>query len=133
MRIILLILFAVGVIAYVIFGLRRRLEQRPSATTDTPPADKECEGGDSCGVSCFCDDKALRRQISEEIIYFEDEELDQLRGIKPEDYSDKQIEAFSDVLTTLRPNEVPEWLHSLQLRGINLPEALKEEATMMME
>lgn len=138
MRLTLLIIFALGVIAYVILGLRRRLEQT-SADTHLDPSrpnkddDKNCAGGDSCGVSCFCDDKALKRQLSEDIIYYEDEELDTMRGIAPDAYTDEQIEVFSDVLTTLQPTEIPDWLHSLQLRGINLPEALKEEAAMMME
>lgn len=133
MKLALLILFALGVVAYVILGLRRRLEQNSNASPKEDAEDKNCAGGDTCGVSCFCDDRALKRQISEEIIYFEDEELDHLRGIAPDAYTDEQIDAFSDVLTTLRPDEVPDWLHSLQLRGIHLPEALKEEAAMMME
>ena len=38
------------------------------------------------------------------------------------------VEEFSEVLYTLREVEVAGWLHSLQLRGINLPDALKDEA-----
>ena len=126
MKILLLIIFAVGVLLYVFWGLRQRLQ--PEAA----PA-KDCQGGDTCGVSCFCDDSALKRQMSEEIIYFEDEELDQFRGVEADAYSESDIEAFAEVLTTLQPQEVADWLHSLQLRGINLPEALKEETAIMMQ
>lgn len=129
MKIALLITFALGVVLYVVFGLRSKLNS--PAPTDKKGGD--CEGGDSCGVSCFCDDAALRRRLSEEIVYFDDEELDAYKGIAPQDYTPAQTEEFSEVLTTLRPDEIADWLHSLQLRGISLPDALRDEATIMME
>lgn len=129
MKTALLITFALGVVLYVVFGLRSKLHS-------TAPADKkdpDCEGGDSCGVSCFCDDAALRRQINEEIVYFDDEELDAYKGIEPQHYTPEQTEDFSEVLTTLQPDEIADWLHSLKLRGICLPDSLRDEATIMME
>ena len=41
---------------------------------------------------------------------------------------EEAVEEFSEVLYTLREVEVAGWLRSLQLRGINLPDALKDEA-----
>lgn len=131
MKVALLIVFAVGVVAYVIFGLRRRISV--GATSDNNAKDDSCVGGETCGVSCFCDDKALERQVNEEIVYFDDEELDAYAGVAPDAYSESQIDEFSEVLTTLRREEVAEWLHSLQLRGIALPESLKDEVMIMME
>lgn len=131
MQTTLLTVFAIGVVAFLVFTLIKRNTQ--DSDVDNEPDKSECEPGDQCGVSCFCDDKALQRQLSEEIVYYEDEELDNLRGIAPDQYTPEQIELFSDVLTTLNPNEVPDWLHSLHLRGINLPTALKDEATIMMQ
>ncbi|MBQ0088362.1 MAG: 3-phosphoshikimate 1-carboxyvinyltransferase [Prevotellaceae bacterium] len=87
---------------------------------------------DVCGVSCFCDEKALQTKLSEEIIYFDDEELDEYRGIDANEYTEDQIDAFYEVLTTMRKEEVNEWLHSLELRGIELPQQLKETAIMIM-
>ena len=138
MKTTLLTVFAIGVVAFFVFTFIKRRsasdETPDEAGDDKQPATaSECEPGDQCGVSCFCDDKALQRQLSEEIVYYEDEELDNLRGIAPDQYTPEQIELFSDVLTTLNPNEVPDWLHSLHLRGINLPTALKDEATIMMQ
>ena len=60
--------------------------------------------------------------------YFEDEELDVYRQIAPEAYTDEQIEVFRDILYTLRPEEVEEWLISLEKREINLPLILRQEA-----
>ena len=43
-------------------------------------------------------------------------------------YTDEQIEVFRDILYTLRPEEVEEWLISLEKREINLPLILRQEA-----
>lgn len=125
----LLIVFATGVLVYVVFGLGKKLR---NSSTSKPDA-KDCSRDDVCGVSCFCDEKSLELQMSEDIVYFDDEELDAYKGISAEAYNEKQIEEFSEVLTTLKPDEIPEWLHSLQLRGISLPVSLKDEALLMME
>lgn len=148
MKIALLVVFALGVVAYVVFGLLRK-ERDGVVKEDDKRADPQknenalvgagfnarpdCNQGGVCGVSCFCDDEGLRRQMSEEIVYFEDEELDAFRGVDADAYTEEQTEAFAEVLTTLQPQEVADWLHSLQLRGIALPLSLKEEAIMMME
>lgn len=131
MKTALLAIFAIGVIAFFVFSFIKKRSAEPAEEEEQP--DHECDPGDQCGVSCFCDDKAMQRQMSEDIIYYEDEELDQYAGIAANDYSPEQIEQFSEVLTTLNPSEVPDWLHSLQLRGINLPADLKDEAAMMMQ
>lgn len=125
----LLIVFATGVLVYVVFGLGKKLRNTSTSKPDT----KDCGRDDVCGVSCFCDEKSLELQMSEDIVYFDDEELDAYKGISAEAYNEKQIEEFSEVLTTLKPDEIPEWLHSLQLRGISLPVSLKDEALLMME
>lgn len=130
MKIALMIVFVLGVLLYVVFGFRRRLN-RDALPTETKS--KDCEGGETCGVSCFCDDKALARQMDDKIVYFEDEELDNYKGIAPDAYTDSQVEEFSEVLTTLRPQEIADWLHSLELRKINLPEQLKDEVAIMLQ
>lgn len=130
MKMALMIVFVLGVLLYVVFGFRKRLNG------DTAPGEvktKKCEGGETCGVSCFCDDKTLARQMNDEIIYFEDEELDKYKGVASDAYTDSQVDEFSEVLTTLRKQEIIDWLHSLDLRKINLPEQLKDEVSIMMQ
>jgi hypothetical protein len=68
-----------------------------------------------------------------DIEYFDDEELDAFRGRPSEDYSDDEAEAFREVLYTMRPEEVKDWNRSLILRGINMPNQLKDEVIMMLE
>lgn len=66
-----------------------------------------------------------------DIIYFADEELDAYKGRTSDSYTDEEIDEFEDVLLTLRENETAEWLKSLQLRGIEIPEIIKDQALLM--
>ena len=68
-----------------------------------------------------------------QINYFDDEELDAYKGIGADDYTEEQTEQFNEVLTTMQPGEVADWLRSLELRGINLPTTLKDEALMLIQ
>ena len=46
---------------------------------------------------------------------------------KVHDYTDEEVEEFSEVLYTMHPEEVAGWNRSLILRGINLPNQIKDE------
>ena len=89
------------------------------------PVDDEC-----CGRHAVCERESLLT-TKPEIIYYEDEELDRLVGVPEEDYSEQDLLDFNEVFTTLQPQDVAGWLRSLQLRNIAIPEALKEEALMI--
>ena len=43
----------------------------------------------------------------------------------------KQNDALSDIFYSLKENDVAAWLRSLQLRDIQLPENIREEALMI--
>ncbi len=87
--------------------------------------DREC-----CGAHEVCERDNL--QIKDiKIEYFEDEELDELCGLSPEKFTDKQNEALAYVLYSLKESEIAPWLRSLQLRGIQLPSSLREQALMI--
>ena len=87
--------------------------------------DEEC-----CGAHEVCEkDSLLNSNI--EIIYFDDEELDDLSDISPEKYTDTQRNMVADVFYTLKENDVAAWLRSLQLRNIQLPTDIKEEALLI--
>ena len=72
------------------------------------------------------------KAAEEPIEYFDDEELDRFRGRRGDDYSEEETEEFRNVLYTTLRREVGDWLRSLQLRGIELPEALRDEAVLLM-
>lgn len=67
------------------------------------------------------------------IEYFEDEELDAYAHRPSAAYSDEEAEEFREVLYTMRPDEVADWCRSLTLRGIALPDQVKDEALLLME
>jgi len=82
---------------------------------------------DCCGAHEVCEVEEMLKN-PEEIIYFEDEELDHYQGIPADQYNDMQIEEFRDVLYTLNGDEIRKWLLSIERRKIQLPSVLKPEA-----
>ena len=86
---------------------------------------------DCCGAHEVCDyDEMIKNP--EEIIYYDDEELDRFREIPANAYNDEQIEEFRDVLYTLQGHEIRKWLLSIQRREIQLPAILQQEAVQLM-
>ncbi len=90
--------------------------------------DLEC-----CGQHEVCEKKSLAEALGEPIEYYEDEELDRFRGRPSDEFSTDETEEFREVLYTMRTDEVAGWLRSLQLRGVALPDGLKDEAMMLMQ
>lgn len=80
-----------------------------------------------CGLHEVCEKESLL--ALEDVEYYEDEELDRFRGRTT--YSDEEIEEFREVLYTMRTDEVAGWLHSLELRRVNLPDELKDEVLLL--
>ncbi len=74
-----------------------------------------------------CERDSLLAAVSERAEYFDDEELDRYAGRSADSYSDRETEEFREVLLTLLPDDVAPWARSIQLRGIELPEAVREE------
>lgn len=96
-----------------------RRKSKEAADIVAPP--DEC-----CGAHAICE-KGLKK-ADPNIDYFDDEELDAYKQIPADAYTDEQIEAFREVMYTLRPEEVEDWLISLEKRELQLPEILRPEA-----
>ena len=94
----------------------------PEATED----DDEC-----CGEHEVCEKGKIKRALRTDIEYFDDEELDRYRGTAPDEYDDDAVEEFREVLYTMYPSEVEDWLKSLELREVALPDALRDEVFML--
>lgn len=103
-------------------------KRKNGETVAAPVADSDC-----CGQHEVCERDSLLAAVSKKIEYYDDEELDTHRGTPSGDYSDAAIEEFREVLYTLQETEVAGWLRSLQLREINLPDPLKDEALLIVE
>ena len=120
---ILIALAAAAVIAFVAGSLRNRSLKKKLAQgeiSEMPP--QEC-----CGQHEVCEKESLLAAVSKQIEYYNDEELDRFRGKDASAYSETEIDEFRDILYTMRDYEVAGWVRSLQLRGVPLPDALKDE------
>ncbi len=85
---------------------------------------------DCCGAHEVCEADSLLSS-SDKVEYYEDEELDDFKDKSSDSYSDDEIEQFREVLFTLKEREVASWLKSLQIRQIDPPEIIREEALMI--
>ncbi|MDR3118787.1 MAG: phospholipase [Mediterranea sp.] len=97
---------------------RDGLDGIPKATE----ADAEC-----CGRHRVCEKDRLAAAASKEIEYYDDEELDDYTGVAPDGYTAEQVDLFRSIFYTMRDVDVAGWVISLQLRGINLPNEVKDE------
>lgn len=80
---------------------------------------------DCCGAHEVCE--ADLKRLSEEIVYFDDEDLDKYKDKGELGYEDNEIDEFRDILYTLKQEEIGDWLHSLELRRVFVPVELKSE------
>ena len=97
---------------------RGELEEAPPVVT----VDSEC-----CGQHQICEKESLLAAVSKQIEYYDDEELDRFKGRPSDGYSEEEIEEFRDILYSMQEVDVAGWSRSLQLRGIELPDELKDE------
>lgn len=88
----------------------------------------------SCGGSnALCEQECTMQAAVKPVVYYDDEELDAYRGRPSDSFTDEETQQFADVLETLRSDEVRPWGRSLILRGINMPDGIKDEFVMMSE
>lgn len=92
-------------------------------------------GADTCAVEegGLCELDCLLNSASKDIEYYDDEELDQMKGIASNQFTEAQEEEFRNIFETMRPTDVPGWVRSLQQRGLNLPDSLKDEVFIVLD
>ena len=117
MWILIISLVLLGVIALIAGIIRnKRLQKKiEKGELDRMPEHEVCERD------------SLLAAVSKKIEYYDDEELDQFIGKAGDAYTEEETEMFRDVLYTTLDVEVAGWVRSLQLRGIELPDDLKDE------
>ena len=129
MSYLIISLFVLGAIAFMLGYIRNRsLKKKLERGEITElPSIKQVEDMECCGQHEVCERDSLLAAVSKEIEYYNDEELDRYRGIPAEEYPDEAIDEFREILYTMREDEVAGWVRSLQLRAVELPNALKDE------
>ncbi|WP_071150482.1 phospholipase [Bacteroides ndongoniae] len=121
----LIVLAVVAAVAGMIRNrrLRRQLESGElEAMPEVVEVDSEC-----CGQHEVCEKESLLAAVSRKIEYYDDEELDKYAGVAPDSYTPQQEDEFRDIFYTMQDEDVAGWVRSLQLRGIALPDNLKDE------
>lgn len=122
-------LIALGVVAAVMGYFRNKKFERMLERGEIAEMPEVKEIPDECcGAHEVCERDSLLAAVSKKIEYYEDEDLDRFRGVSGDAYQEEAVSEFQEVLYTLRDTEVAGWLRSLQLRGIELPDLLKDEA-----
>lgn len=128
MWILIISLVVLGIVAAIAGVVRnRRLQEKVEsgeleAIPEVNPVDMEC-----CGQHEVCEKESLLAAVSKQIEYYDDEELDRYKGMAGDAYSTEQEEEFRDIFYTMQEEDVAGWVRSLQLRGITLPDNLKDE------
>lgn len=132
---------AIFLAALVVLSLVGRMVRKqngedtmPSSMEEAPTSsheEEEDDGEECCGEHEVCEKGKIKRALRTDIEYFDDEELDRFRGTAPDEYDDEAVEEFREVLYTMHPSEVEDWLKSLELREVALPDVLKDEVFML--
>ena len=133
-----LILFVcLGIAILIIFEVRARKQQRSdserstaSSVNDLQQSDLSSSDDGCCGEHLVCERETLL-QTNAKVEYYDDEELDSLIGIPAEDYTEEQYQMIREVFNTLQAKDVPGWVRSIQLRNIQLPLDIREEALLI--
>ncbi len=124
------------VLSLVVLGIVAALTtlRQHNGPTDEPSTTPPASTCGTCnGANTKCEQECMMEAATRKIEYYDDEELDRFSGRQADQYTDEEINEFADILYTMRPDEVAGWNRSLILRGINLPNALKDEVIMLME
>ena len=128
MWILIISLIALALVAATAGIIRNRKLQKEidrgelDAMPEVQEVDAEC-----CGQHEICERDSLLAAVSKQIEYYDDEELDKYIGTAPDAYTPEQEDEFRDVFYTMQDTDVAGWVRSLQLRGIALPDNIKDE------
>ena len=130
MTALLLLLLALGIVAALIGTALQWWHSVHNPGSTTEPVIRQ-RSSDCCGQHEVCEKESLLAAVSKEVVYYDDEELDRFAGRRADSYDMHETDEFEEILTTLRSEEVAGWVRSLQLRGIELPDALRDEVILI--
>ena len=130
----------VGIIVFFIIALivsnyiQRKKGNTRERETPLPPIDirtkQEKESG-CCGMHETCEKDSLIAAFTEKPEYFDDEELDRFKNRESDSYTNGEIDEFREIFYSVLDDEKPRWIRSLQVRGIAIPDKMKDEVLMI--
>lgn len=124
---LVIILIGLGIIVAMFTVLTRKGGDEEDVLVGQADTCATCDG-----TNTQCEQKCMMEAATKEIEYFDDEELDAFRQRPADGYSDEEAEMFREVMYSMRQEEVADWNRSLILRGINVPDQLKDELIMLL-
>jgi hypothetical protein len=115
--------------------IRTRVVRNKTGQPDESEARKLPEPEDEvcCGQHETCEKNLRLHALTNKAEYYDDEELDVYKSRSSDSYIDDEIAEFQEIIYTMRPQDVSGWLQSLQLRGIEVPDSLKDEVFMLIQ
>ena len=123
--ILLAVIVGGGLVLYVNHRLRYGREGHESVAPEHAEEPEVC-----CGRHEVCD--KFSEPAGAAPVYYEDEHLDRFVGRTPDEYADDETDEFRDVLLTLLPTDLVGWGRSLEQRGIQMPQAIRDEYIMLL-
>ena len=128
---LLTILVVGGAVVWLIDRLfyNNRTDNAPKEAeeTDLSATSQRC-ADETCGLRSICpSEQLLRGECKQEIIYYDDEELDAFAGRDKDSYTPDELEQWRDVLYTLQPADLLGWGQSVKHRGLVMPSVIQEE------
>ena len=125
--VLLLSLLVLGVLAAV----WSRVSSSGDDDTDaivTRPTCATCNGEDT-----RCEQECMMEAATREVEYYDDEELDRFKGRPSDCVTDDEAELCREVLLSMPQSDAKGWNRSLILRGINVPDQIKDELLLMID
>lgn len=119
----IVVLFALSVYSWNII-------QRKKGISEIEPVLNARPDG-CCGAHEVCEHPA--DELNQKPEYFDDEELDRFTRKHGHEYSDEEAEEFREIFYTLYDEEKTNWLRSLRMRHISLPDQVKPEVLKTMK
>ena len=130
MTALLLLLLALAIVAALIGTALHWWHSVHNPGSTTEPVIRQ-RSSDCCGQHEVWEKEILLAAVRKDVVYYDDEELDRFAGRRADNYDREETDEFEEILTTLRSEDVAGWVRSLQLRGIELPEALRDEVILI--
>lgn len=135
---LILLLIAAGIIAMIAGYIHnKQINQKiASGELDKEPdiviKHEECNACNNIPGTEGCELDCVLQKARTKIEYYDDEELDRYKGRLANSYTEEEAQEFRDILETCLDSDIPGWNRSLELRGINIPDQVKDELYMLL-
>jgi len=121
------------IVAIIALGCVAAITYKLSGTDDKPSIAHGHDCSSCDGSNRKCEQECMMEASVRPVEYYDDEELDCFRDRPAGEYADDEAEQFREILYTMRPDEVAGWNRSLALRGISLPNQVRDEVSLFLE